>query len=118
MVFVDQPVGTGYSYNKGKLVDNTKLAANHFINFLNNFMKNNGYGLDTNPYLYLAGEGFAGHYIPVFFQAINTNTSIKYKIEGVILGGGLVDVERQFNYYESILAAAGIVSQKRRNITQ
>jgi carboxypeptidase C (cathepsin A) len=70
---VDQPVGTGFSYNKGKTVDNSNLVASHFINFMSNFMKNNGYGLDTNPYIYLAGEGYAGHYLPTIFKAINTN---------------------------------------------
>ncbi len=61
-------------------------------------MKNNGYGLETNPYIYLAGEGYAGHYIPTIFKAINTLKYLfiyfrdfPFKIEGVILGGGWVD---------------------------
>jgi carboxypeptidase C (cathepsin A) len=73
LVFVDQPVGVGFSYNRGKIVDNTKTVVNHFINFMLNFMANNSYGLETNPFI-LAGEGYAGHYIPAIFQAVNTNT--------------------------------------------
>jgi len=73
LVFVDQPIGSGFSYNKGKVVDNSKTAAQHFTNFLSNFLKNNPFGLSTNPF-YLAGEGFAGHYIPAIISHINSNS--------------------------------------------
>jgi carboxypeptidase C (cathepsin A) len=52
---VDQPIGVGFSINNGnKIVDNTPTAANHFVNFLVNFFKNNPWDLIKNP-LYLAG---------------------------------------------------------------
>lgn len=53
---VDQPLGVGFSYNKNaKKIDNSIDAANHFINFLSNFYKNNAkLGLIGNP-LYIAG---------------------------------------------------------------
>jgi len=53
---VDQPVGVGFSYNNDtKKVNNTKDAANHFANFLVNFLNNNKIlGLSTNK-IYLAG---------------------------------------------------------------
>jgi carboxypeptidase C (cathepsin A) len=38
-----------------------------------NFRSNNVFGLEENRNIYLAGEGYAGHYIPAIFQAINTN---------------------------------------------
>jgi carboxypeptidase C (cathepsin A) len=87
-------------------------------------MDHNSYGLETNPF-FLAGEGYAGHYIPAIFQAVNTNAyhhhyyrTLKFRIRGVILGGGWVDPERQGNHYDSVVGAAGIVSQRNRNITQ
>jgi carboxypeptidase D len=53
---VDQPIGVGFSYNNNsKKVDNSPDAANHFINFITNFFKNNPkLGLSSNP-LYFAG---------------------------------------------------------------
>lgn len=71
-MFVDQPIGTGFSYNKGKDPDSTVLAAKHFLNFMANFMKNQVWGLKSNE-IYLAGEGYAGHFIPAFAAAINQN---------------------------------------------
>lgn len=72
LVFVDQPVGTGFSFNKGKNIDSMKSVGQHFVNFVFNFFKNSPFGLSTNP-IYLAGEGFAGQYIPSIMDAINTN---------------------------------------------
>lgn len=56
------PVGVGFSYNKAKTVDNSKIAALHFINFLANFLVDFKPILSSNP-LYLAGEGYAAQYI-------------------------------------------------------
>ncbi len=72
---VDQPVGVGFSYNNGSYrVNNTRDAATHFVQFLSNFFKNNpSLGLGKNP-LYLAGESYAGHYIPAFADKILSDT--------------------------------------------
>jgi carboxypeptidase C (cathepsin A) len=52
---IDQPIGVGFSINNGnKVVDNTNQAADHFINFMYNFYKNNPWDLAKNP-LYIAG---------------------------------------------------------------
>jgi carboxypeptidase C (cathepsin A) len=53
---VDQPVGVGFSFNNNsKKVDNSRDAADHFINFMVNFFKNNrNFTLNDNP-IYLAG---------------------------------------------------------------
>lgn len=72
LVFVDQPAGVGFSYNRAKTVDNSKTIALHFINFLTNFLKNFPYGLGSNP-LYLAGEGYAAQYISVICEQLSTN---------------------------------------------
>jgi carboxypeptidase C (cathepsin A) len=42
MMFVDQPIGVGFSYNNGtKKVTDSRQAASHFVNFLYNFFRNN-----------------------------------------------------------------------------
>ncbi len=54
LMCIDQPIGVGFSINNNKVVDNTPQAANHFVNFLVNFFKNNPWDLKKNP-LYIAG---------------------------------------------------------------
>jgi carboxypeptidase C (cathepsin A) len=75
LICIDQPVGVGFSYNNNtKKVDNTRDAANHFVNFLSNFFANNpNLALKDNP-LYIAGESYAGHYIPAFAEKIKSNS--------------------------------------------
>ena len=71
---VDQPAGVGFSFNNNtEQVNSTKDASKDFVQFMTNFYKNNPiFDLKKNP-LYLAGEGYAGHYIPVFAEKILTS---------------------------------------------
>jgi carboxypeptidase C (cathepsin A) len=75
LICIDQPVGVGFSYNNNTdKVNNTRDAANHFVNFLSNFYANNPkLNLKENP-LYIAGESYAGHYIPAFAEKIKSNS--------------------------------------------
>lgn len=55
LVCVDQPVGVGFSFNRGNdKVNNTRVAAKHFVNFLQNFFTNSPWELGKNP-LFIAG---------------------------------------------------------------
>jgi len=78
-VFIDQPIGVGFSYTKDTskpLVSTARQAADHLVNFLSNFYKQ-WPALKTSP-LYITGESFAGHYIPAFAAKIlNNNTFLK-----------------------------------------
>ena len=71
LLCVDQPIGVGFSYNNNTdKVKDSRTAAIHFVTFLQNFFKNNPkLGLGQNP-LYIAGESFAGHYIPAIASRI------------------------------------------------
>jgi len=62
---VDQPLDVGFSFNHNlQKINNTRDAAKQFINFLYNFYKNNmDLDLKNNP-LYIAGQNYAGHFIP------------------------------------------------------
>lgn len=68
MLFIDQPLNVGFSYAGNrtgtKQVSSANEAANHLVNFLDNFYKE-WPQLRTAP-LYITGESFAGHYIPAF----------------------------------------------------
>lgn len=63
MLYVDQPIGTGYSHSgQGHQVKSEDEVAKNMVDFLNGFLEQNpSYnGRD----LYITGESYAGHYIP------------------------------------------------------
>ena len=69
MIYVDQPVGTGFSYAKdNNLLDNMEQAADEFIIFLDNLFKL--YPSFVGRDFYLTGESYSGKYIPAFSKRI------------------------------------------------
>jgi carboxypeptidase C (cathepsin A) len=96
------------------VVNNTYDAAKHFVNFLYNFLQE--WDLKDNP-IYLAGESYAGHYIPAFARYIISNATLGFNLRGVMIGDGLVDPVNQFNNYDSYMYSAGIISNEGRDTT-
>jgi carboxypeptidase C (cathepsin A) len=67
MLYLDQPVGTGFSYGNTYLTD-MKAGSREFISFILKF-----YGMYpeyANRDLYLTGESYAGKYLPLFTHDI------------------------------------------------
>ncbi len=119
-LFIDQPLTVGFSFVKNKtipLVSSAKQAADHLLNFLDNFYKR-WPALKASP-LYITGESFAGHYLPAFGSKIIYNSSFLkatgIKFEGVAIGDGWTDPYNQINFYDSYLYSVGVVSNKFRD---
>ncbi|WVQ96226.1 hypothetical protein IAU59_003330 [Kwoniella sp. CBS 9459] len=99
VVFVDQPPGTGLSYvpTNGYLHELDEASA-HFIQFLQNFYHvfPELQGVDT----YLAGESFAGQYIPYFADALLKSSALPdYPLKGIAIGNGWIDPIQQYPGY-------------------
>ncbi|KAJ3088983.1 Cell death protease, partial [Physocladia obscura] len=98
-VYVDQPVGTGYAVpGKSGYVLSLKTVATDFAGFLNQFFIVFPALADFD--IYIAGESFAGQYIPYIANNILTATdesSIipKLKLKGLLIGNGWIDPHRQ-----------------------
>jgi carboxypeptidase C (cathepsin A) len=121
LLFVDQPLNVGFSYDfGGRNPNSSRETATHLINFLYNFYRE-WPQLAASP-LYIAGESFAGHYIPPFAHAILSNATFRAatgcSLRGVALGNAWVDPANQLNYYDSLLYSAGVVSNKFRDVCQ
>lgn len=121
MLFVDQPLNVGFSYDFGGRHPNSSTeAAMHLLNFLYNFYQE-WPQLVASP-LYLAGESFAGHYIPPLAKEILRNATFQAatgcSLKGVAIGDGWVDPANQLNYYDSLLYSIGAVSNKFRDVCQ
>jgi len=95
MMFIDNPVGTGYS-----IADSYRTAeweiGQDFVNFLVNFYNSTAFKGYQNTPLYIFGESYAGHYVPTVSQSIiwyNNNGTGPFKIplKGMGVGDGWTD---------------------------
>ncbi len=65
LLFIDNPLGVGFSYtDTGIKVNTTAQGSLHFNNFMVNFY-NYFQNLTLNP-LHIFGLSYAGHYVPSY----------------------------------------------------
>jgi carboxypeptidase C (cathepsin A) len=105
MLFVEQPIGVGFSYGEPPPQDEVDVARD-FHAFLDNF-----YSVFTSykPFdLYIFGESYAGMYIPsIALEVYEHAPSIRLK--GVGIGNGLLDSKVQgpiridYAYYHGMI---------------
>lgn len=111
VLFLDQPINVGYSYGDG--VSNTLAAASDVYAFLQIFFKE--FTQYANLDFHIAGESYAGHYIPAIAAEVNNNNKgvsswilsrpevsqdlTHINLVSVLIGNGLVDPLVQYEYY-------------------
>ncbi|KAI0344400.1 serine carboxypeptidase [Trametopsis cervina] len=107
MIFIDQPIGTGFSYaDYGEYVSTTEEAAIDVAAFVAIFFEYFSH-LKGNK-LHLAGESYAGRYIPVFASEIyDQNTKLSeagmtpINLASIIIANGCTDMLKMYpSYYE------------------
>ncbi|KAF9584761.1 Cell death protease [Lunasporangiospora selenospora] len=95
VVFLDQPIGTGLSYSSEQLLENMGQLSTHFLLFLQEFYRI--FPERAQDDIYLAGESYAGTYIPYFSKAVldhNENLPpghAAYNLKGAVIGNGWID---------------------------
>ncbi|KAL1741598.1 Alpha/Beta hydrolase protein [Schizophyllum fasciatum] len=107
MVYIDQPAGTGYSYTaEGHYIHTLEEASEQLLIFLKNFYEvfPEYRAMET----YLAGESYAGQYIPFFADAI-LNSDLNISLKGIALGNGWISARHQYPAYFEYLVAQGIL---------
>ncbi|GAA6058715.1 hypothetical protein JCM10212_003403 [Sporobolomyces blumeae] len=98
VLFLDQPAGTGYSYvTKNDRVRELDEAADQVVQFLVNLYKvfPEFATMDT----YLAGESYAGQYIPYIASAIKRSRTVSTPLKGLLIGNGWIDPKHQYPAY-------------------
>ncbi|KAI0722676.1 alpha/beta-hydrolase [Earliella scabrosa] len=109
VVFVDQPAGTGFSYAPSNKFDHElPEAAAHFLEFMRNFYKVFPEYKDVDAYI--AGESYAGQYIPYFADAV-LNSNLKIPLRGAAIGNGWTDARRQYPAYLDYAVQHGILEE-------
>lgn len=93
VVFVDQPSNTGFSYSDEYHSDLDQIGT-IFVKFLKHYFEI--FPEEKNNEIYLAGESYAGQYIPYIAKAIldrNDNSLVKenkYNLKALIIGNGWI----------------------------
>ncbi|XP_076253486.1 venom serine carboxypeptidase-like [Rhynchophorus ferrugineus] len=90
LIFIDQPVGTGFSYTNNFYVTNQTEVGNHLYDALTQFFTLFP-ELQKNDF-FISGESYAGKYVPAIGYTIlknNPTASLKINLQGLLIGNGL-----------------------------
>ncbi|OIW01323.1 hypothetical protein TanjilG_10484 [Lupinus angustifolius] len=116
IIYLDSPAGVGFSYSKNKAdyrTGDVKTAIDSH-NFLLEWFKLYPEFL-SNP-LFLAGESFAGIYIPTLAQQIvqgfNAGAKPKLNFKGYLIGNGVTDNEFDGNAIVPYAHGMGLISDQ------
>jgi len=99
LVFVDNPVGTGFSYTEDPLGMSTNEIAvgQNLYNAISQFFQLFP-NLQANPF-YLCGESYAGKYVPSasykIYQMNQQSGTVKIPLVGLSIGDGIMDPQVQ-----------------------
>ncbi|KAI9048939.1 hypothetical protein LZ554_006789 [Drepanopeziza brunnea f. sp. 'monogermtubi'] len=104
VIFLDQPVNVGYSYSGGS-VSNTIAAGKDVYALLTLFFKQ--FPEYAKQDFHIAGESYAGHYIPVFTSEILSHKKRNINLKSVLIGNGLTDGLTQYEYYKPMACGEG-----------
>eukprot|EP00884_Botryococcus_braunii_P006077 jgi/Botrbrau1/15470/Bobra.43_2s0092.1 len=105
IIFVDQPVNTGFSYtedDRDNVYDEVAVG-NDVLDFLLEFLEFRPQFLGRD--FYVTGESYGGHYVPaVAARIFEHNTSPKrftsqINLKGIAIGNGLTDPGIQYGAY-------------------
>jgi len=115
MLYIDNPVGSGYSYvNKGGYADGEGEVAEQFRLGIQGFFEKHP-TLRTND-LYITGESYAGKYIPhIAWEIVTKNehtSDPKINLKGLLIGNGLYDPLNQFEVLPDYYNTLGMVSEE------
>jgi carboxypeptidase D len=89
VIWIDQPVGTGFSEGTPTITSETELAT-QFLGFWKNFSTT--FGLQGWK-IYIAGESYAGRYVPYIADAMfSSNDTVDYNIQGTMLNDALIAI--------------------------
>lgn len=113
VMYIDNPVGTGYSFtngDKGYVTNETQVGIDiHtvLVQFFLLFPE-----LQNNDF-FVTGESYAGKYVPAVSRAIkdyNINAKIKINLKGLAIGNGLCDPGNQL-LYSDYLYQIGLIDE-------
>ncbi|KAJ8089025.1 hypothetical protein PM082_014273 [Marasmius tenuissimus] len=115
LLFVDQPVGTGFSFAEyGEYVDTTEDAALDMAVFVAKFFEHFSH-FQGNGF-HFAGESYAGRFLPVFASILHDQNSFlprlgipPVNLTSVMIGNGYTDIYTMIpSYYDITCTPASV----------
>jgi vitellogenic carboxypeptidase-like protein len=101
LLFIDQPVGTGYSFTKsedGYVRNEDEVARDLYAMLIQFFVIYHEYA--ASPF-YVTGESYGGKYVPAIVYKIhieNPQAKTKINLKGMAIGDGLIDPYNEWDY--------------------
>lgn len=104
VIFLDQPVNTGFSYSDSSVTDSVAAGKDIYALLSLFFHQFPQYAKQD---FHIAGESYAGHYIPVFTSEILSHKDRNINLKSVLIGNGLTDGYTQYAYYRPMACGEG-----------
>lgn len=104
MLYLDQPARVGFS--TGSEIDTTVDATADFTAFVRLFFQKYPRYAQSNAF-HLAGESYAGRYIPVFAEAMLQDQQSNVNLSSIVLGDGAVSEKLAYKSYQPMLCGQG-----------
>ena len=127
LLIIDQPVGTGLSYSRGKYASNDQTVNQMFYEGMVEFFRIHPQfvtaeesGRATSRHIYMTGESHAGHYIPSMVSHIvsrnsdKSNSNVVMNVAGIAIGNGWVDPFNQYDVSE-FAHGMGFITKDQKN---
>jgi vitellogenic carboxypeptidase-like protein len=114
LLFIDQPVGTGYSFTKsedGYVRNEDEVARDLYAMLTQFFVVYHEYA--QSPF-YVTGESYGGKYVPAIVYKIhveNPEAKIKINLKGMAIGDGLIDPYNEWDY-GSVMYQVGLIDER------
>ncbi|CAA7059971.1 unnamed protein product [Microthlaspi erraticum] len=119
LLYVDQPVGTGFSYttDKSDIRHDETGVSDDLYDFLQAFFAEHP-NLAKKDF-YITGESYAGHYIPAFASRVHrgnkANEGVHVNLKGFAIGNGLTDPAIQYPAYPDYALTMGLITKEEHN---
>ncbi|KAL4571345.1 hypothetical protein LXL04_018103 [Taraxacum kok-saghyz] len=117
LLFLDSPAGVGFSYSNTTsdiLTNGDKRTAADSLQFLLNWLER--FPQFKGRDFYIAGESYAGHYVPQLSQAIvrynKANTKSPINLKGYMVGNALTDDYSDHMGVFQFMWSAGMISDQ------
>lgn len=110
LLYIDQPLGVGFSYTKGKIASSSQEAAIDLFNGMIEFYKLVPSLRNNN--VFLAGESYAGKWIPYFSNYLFSRPDYPIYLKGVMMGNLLIHPLIQYGAYPKFGYYQGITSYR------